>query len=183
MTQTDAEIEQAAEIVQRARELCAERGRWSRRAFARDRHRHPVKIESPSAVRFCAAGALLRATFELLPVDDVDGFFDPDPRVPEPLRLALASTGEVFGWALGAWRIGYRQVDGQPQLHRLGQTGRRWRSYTWLEVITLANDANGMTPGIVREALTASVIRLRTGRPLWLFEEAPPTGELGDEGS
>lgn len=38
---------------------------WTRGAYARDRHGHPVNPTSARAVRFCATGALIRADFEL----------------------------------------------------------------------------------------------------------------------
>lgn len=56
--------EETRRLLERAAELVEERSHWTKRAFARDRHSHPVSASSERAERFCAGGALLRAASE-----------------------------------------------------------------------------------------------------------------------
>jgi hypothetical protein len=48
-------------VVEKARDLIAIRGRWSRFALARTRNDRICDPLDPAAVRFCAHGALIRA--------------------------------------------------------------------------------------------------------------------------
>lgn len=50
------------EILRDARALIADPKRWTRRAFARDGRSRQVDPQSPRAVRYCATGALFKAS-------------------------------------------------------------------------------------------------------------------------
>jgi hypothetical protein len=56
--------QEALALLERGHGLLVREG-WARGAYARDRHRHPVNPTSPRAVRYCMAGALIRAEHEL----------------------------------------------------------------------------------------------------------------------
>jgi hypothetical protein len=94
-------LEQAARIVARALELCAERSGWTKRALARDRWGHPVPVISPRAVRFCAQGALIKAACEVLDVEiptstELAAEWTPEmeePSYPDALQLAFRVCG------------------------------------------------------------------------------------------
>ena len=50
------------EILTQARELLAQPGKWTRQAFARDAAGEEMHGHEPSAVQFCAIGAIERVT-------------------------------------------------------------------------------------------------------------------------
>jgi hypothetical protein len=47
------------DLLLRARAIVADRRRWTRDVTARDRHYRPVSATDPSAIQWCALGALL----------------------------------------------------------------------------------------------------------------------------
>ena len=52
-------------IIRRARAMVASPSKWTRGAFARDENGMVVQPASPDATSFCAAGAIMRAAYEL----------------------------------------------------------------------------------------------------------------------
>jgi hypothetical protein len=53
------------QIIARAFELVSDEHTWTRASMARTADNRPCSCTSPEAVRFCALGAIYRATFEL----------------------------------------------------------------------------------------------------------------------
>lgn len=80
--------EEALALLRRGGELIASRDHFTRNAWARDRWSHPVSILSERAVRFCAAGALARAHYEL---HGSPGGMNKRTNTLSPARLDLAS--------------------------------------------------------------------------------------------
>jgi hypothetical protein len=76
---TVKQLKEVRAVLARARELVLERRGWTKRAFARDKYGHPVPLAERRAVRFCAAGAILRADIDL--TQTVSTAQDPERRV------------------------------------------------------------------------------------------------------
>lgn len=72
------------QVLTRARKLI-EKG-WTRKALARNKYRHEVQVDSPSACKFCAIGAVARVT----------GF---DAEAYRPALYALSSVINFSGLA------------------------------------------------------------------------------------
>lgn len=102
---TALQRKQALFITCTALGLLSEPRRWTRRAWARDRHRHPVSALSVRAVRWCVGGALIRAAADPgLGLQVEDWLQDEAEQFPLPLQLAfleLARTGMGFMRASG----------------------------------------------------------------------------------
>lgn len=82
---------EARAIIARAAELIATPDRWTQEVLARDASGQPVSELSEDAVRFCAAGAVVRAEVELFQEGDPFG-------AAESLRrqIAFALLGRTF---------------------------------------------------------------------------------------
>lgn len=148
---TRAQVVQAISIVERALELCGQRSGWTRRVLARDRHSHEVDVTSPRACRFCAAGALIRATTELhrwQPEIAAEELFSPPPG----LMIAFRFCGEYFGLIL----VGYGFAVEFDQERPVIKTERRQIPASWLQIVTTANDLPRLGHGAVVMALKAA---------------------------
>lgn len=53
------------QVIERARDLVADRGTWTSHALARRANSEACQPTDPRAVRFCAFGALVRAAYDL----------------------------------------------------------------------------------------------------------------------
>jgi hypothetical protein len=62
----------------------------TRGVYARDRHGHPVALTSEKAVRFCAAGALVRAEVDLFDAEWAQGDVEDGVEGSQRLLLALS---------------------------------------------------------------------------------------------
>ena len=60
------------QIIARALELVSDENSWTGGTMARDARRRSCSVGSEAAVRFCAVGALGRASFELLGTIDAE---------------------------------------------------------------------------------------------------------------
>lgn len=168
-------------LIVRAAELIEDRSHWTRRAFARDRHSHPVSASSGRAVRFCVGGALLRAAAEQL---------DLSFRLPRPgkefspietlgfeaLNEAYALVGraiEMIFYRSNSVRFreveegGYRQVviETAPEGQRKrGKAARDSLVTTWSEFVHSFNDAPQIRHGDIRPALALAALWAFDGR-------------------
>jgi hypothetical protein len=106
---TDALIASERLLV-RALELVINPERWTQGTWARDRRGVPTAPQSSTATSWCAAGAIVRAEFELhgpsevLACADADGLpqdFDRSPRLSRTLRLVAPPMARVCARALG----------------------------------------------------------------------------------
>ena len=53
------------QVVERARELIADKQHWCRRHFGEDANGFPVSPTSPSAIKWCSLGAMIAAAYQL----------------------------------------------------------------------------------------------------------------------
>lgn len=56
-------MSKTVEVLKAARELISDPAHWTKGRFARTEKGSPINYESPSAVCFCSAGALMRVTW------------------------------------------------------------------------------------------------------------------------
>ena len=153
-TPTIAELERAATIIEGAIELCAKRGGWTRRYFARDRHSHKVAYSDRRAVRFCAAGAIFRAGLDMFGMEVVEG-----APVPLELELALKTCALVFACPLIALGARFEVVDDGVIVR--SRTGDEQTHCSWLEFVATVNDRRGANQAFVVQVLGYALEDLR----------------------
>lgn len=56
-------MSKVVEVLKAARELISDPAHWTKGRFARTEKGSPINYESPAAVCFCSAGALMRVTW------------------------------------------------------------------------------------------------------------------------
>ncbi|MBA3842072.1 MAG: hypothetical protein H0X39_05545 [Actinobacteria bacterium] len=96
--------------------------RFTRKAYALDRHGRSVRVDDKGAVRFCLAGALLRAEHNQSGIEmaqctvasvEVDDLLEPVSPAGSPLRLhlALQLLAVASQEQLGEFGVTYRGID------------------------------------------------------------------------
>ena len=104
-------IRAAVAVLTRARDLIADERRWCKRFSARNRLGLPVSVQSASAWRFCAIGAIQRAAWELgLPFNEPGSALEwqtarPIPDWNDDRHRTHAEVVVAFDAAIGALKI------------------------------------------------------------------------------
>jgi hypothetical protein len=165
----DARVELAVEslaLLFRGGELLRERPAWTRGQFARDRHSKPVSPSSDRAVRFCAGGALMRATTEKF---DVTFVLSSATSPPTPLPPALAQAYRLLGKAfvllfISSEKFALREdeIDGVLSPVIVERDGGEEAVSTWPSFVAGCNDNPLLKHEHVRAAFTVALMLARS---------------------
>lgn len=153
---------QALALLTAAQALVAERSRWTKRAYARDRHGHQVALDSSSgrAVRYCAGAACIRAALDAgLDVVALPG--EPLWQAPPALELAFGLLGRACGHVLIPLAgLVYRE---DPRLAELivSEQDPALPQISLAELVFVANDLKAVRH---RHVLSAFALALELGR-------------------
>lgn len=154
----------AARILLEARKLISTPQTWTRRAFARDRHSHPVSPTSDRAVRFCVGGALIRAAGEAFDFDVTLSTNAPALVPPLSLLRAYQRLGETMAALL--LEPDALEITGKdwttPAVRRQIGEGRRRRAVIeetdWPSIVHTLNNHKAVSYGAVRVCLHGALV-------------------------
>jgi hypothetical protein len=193
---------EANAILTRAHALIGEPSSWTRGAMARDLRGRPVEFESSRAVRFCVAGALLRAAHDLGVPEARDAYVNTPSGTAVHLTstsvaaalLAAGSVGEkafwedllsdeIRAWAANSPEIAVLSIAAQLlQLDRTLEPFGTPRRTLLPHLVIEANDGRPASHPRTLRALQRGLAALEVAmRPMLRQEAASSPAEADDE--
>ena len=136
----------AHQVLTRARDLLSDRERWTYRAMARDAQGRPSSPNDPNAERFCALGAIERASSEVWVSCHIPGYNEMD-LAGVAQRLAYRPIMDAAKAITGRTRMGYYGDTSIPAINDHADHGG------YAAVITGLLVATGVTPSVAEATL------------------------------
>lgn len=161
-TPTKAELRRAIAILEGALELCSKRSGWTREYYARDRRSREVPYSDPSAVRYCAGGAIFRSALDLYQTEvDAPAADEGAVAVPVDLQLAFDACGKAFIRPVLEVGVEFNvRRDGVAVSQTVGGLTITFK-LTWLSFVCWANELAGVKQATVVRVLESALDDLR----------------------
>ena len=161
-TPTKAELGRAIAILEGALELCSKRGGWTREYFARDRRSREVVYSDPSAVRYCAGGAIFRSALEVFRTEvDAPAADEGAVAVPVDLQLAFDACGKAFIRPVLELGVEFKVRRDGVAVSQTTEGLTITFKLTWLSFVCWANELPGVKQATVVHVLEDALDDLR----------------------